>query len=243
MFDNDIFQLHLSGAVVCTQWLVRICTTLADRNDLLTLAMNMYFLQENGFLDKTDQLSDHMAPEVDKSCKCGLSAKYIGDSRLLCDDTSTGIVVLQARMISTDTTNSTDLLHFVSDWARQGPTVIVQGVRFTVNGHCSIYLKKFGDTRCIPIVTATPKPEPTDVKPEPTDVKPEPTDVKPKPTNVKFSDTTDSGLFPIPVIVGIVGGVLLVLVVVCVAVIAYRRKVANKHRLMLRRYSVLCGYN
>ncbi len=168
-------------------------------------------LQKDGSAGKVNEVSEHVAKEMDKACSCDLSAKYIGDNRLLCDSTSSSRVVYQARMISTNSVNSSGLLHLLADWAQTEPLVVVQGVQLMVSSRCSVALKALGDTTCTELKAPPTLPTPSPKNPD-------------KPDSQETSTQDESGGSEgspiIPVIAGVVGVLVLLIVVICVVVVA-----------------------
>ena len=100
MFQNNLFQLHLFGAIVCQEWVVSNITDFEQTTIVCTQTS-----------DKASDIAEDVARELEVICSCGFSDKYIGGMRLMCgDDNRTGEVIFLARMISFDDMNSTDLL-------------------------------------------------------------------------------------------------------------------------------------
>ena len=90
VFNNSLFQLHLSGAIVCNEWVVSKSSihTLLLLSKLLMAAL---------------RLQTRQVILLEIICSCGFSDKYIRGMRLVCrNDNSAGQVIFLARIISFD---------------------------------------------------------------------------------------------------------------------------------------------
>ena len=126
--------------------------------------------QSEGYPDKTISIIEGMPQQLESVCDCVFSAKYIGDSALICAN-STNKMVFQGRMISTDAMNSTALMEYLAEWAQTAPTVVAKGVQLMVSPHCSVFLHELGNTTCIPIEEVdivSPSSTPSSMLPSPT---------------------------------------------------------------------------
>jgi len=129
VFHNSPFQLHLSGAILCLDWLL------------------------DGPSEKVNVISEIVARELMGICTCTLSAKYIADTDLICVENSMDQVVFQGRLISTDDMNSTDTILHLEHWAQTEPTVTAKGVQLTVSNLCSVHLEQLGQSGCTTVNT------------------------------------------------------------------------------------------
>ena len=167
-------------------------------------------------LEILDDIFQDTARELEGVCRCSLSAEYIGDGRLHCDRNRTDAIVLRARMISTESRDSTSILSTLQQWARTSPTLVARGVQLRVRADCSVDLEEFDSSLgCVQIPTTPPSTErPT--TPQPTPQQPGPTDPEPAPS------------IPIPAIAGAIGVVLAVVIIVILAVLVCRKQMSKE---------------
>ena len=179
-----------------------------------------------------DDISQDTARELEDVCRCSLSAKFIGDGRLHCDSNRTDAVVLQARMISTETRDSSGILSTLQEWAHTSPTLVARGVQLMVRADCSVELEEFDSSvGCVQLPTAPPSTQ-TPMTPE--------SPTTPQLVSQQSGPATEdmeakaSASVPIPAIAGAVSGVLVVVIIVILLVLLYRRK-RSKSRIHLER--------
>ena len=173
--------------------------------------------------DKTSDIAEDVAREVQKICRCGLSDEYIGGIRLMCgNDNSTGQVVFLARMISFDGMNSTNLLPILQQWVQTRPTIIVKGVPMTIST-CSVYLHELSRPMCIPTTTPSPTVPTTPVFTADNEV-----------------EASSTYLPVIPITAGLGGGMLLlIMIVLLLAIVLIRKRRKSKQKCYhLNRYIV-----
>ena len=108
-------------------------------------------MQRTDSSEKTSDVVKQLVLQLTGSCECAITTKYIADGRLVCSSEPGEVVILQGRIISTTTKNSTDLVTLLQEWVLGNPTVIIQGVQLKVESECSVQLKTLGDTTCRPI--------------------------------------------------------------------------------------------
>ena len=175
-----------------------------------------------GPLEILDDISQDTARELDGICRCSLSAKFIGDGRLHCDSNRTDAVVLQARMISTKTRDSSGILSTLQEWAHTSPTLVARGVQLMVRADCSVELEEFDSSvGCVQLPTTPPSTQAPMTPESPTT--PTMTPQQPGPTNPGQQSS-----IPIPAIAGAVGAVLAVVVIVLLAVIVSRKLISKE---------------
>ena len=78
-------------------------------------------------LEKSVDMVQAITAGIDQLCHCQFSSDYIGNGRLLCDQEACHRAVFQGRIISSNDTNSTELLQDLEKWVSSTPTVAVQG--------------------------------------------------------------------------------------------------------------------
>ena len=180
----------------------------------------------NARLEILDDISQDTARELEGVCSCLLSAKYIGDGRLHCDRNRTDAIVLQARMISTESRDSTSILSTLQQWARTSPTLVARGVQLRVRADCSVDLEEFDSSLgCVQIPTTPPSTERPMTTQRPTT--PPTTPQQPESTD---TEGAKAAALPIPAIAGAVGGVIVAVIVVILAVLLCRRQKAKQRR-------------
>ena len=200
--------------------------------------------QSEGYTDKTISITEDMPQQLESVCDCIFSAKYIGDSALICAN-STNKMVFQGRMISTDAMNSTALMEYLAEWAQTAPTVVAKGVQLMVSPHCSVFLHELGNTTCIPIEEVdivSPSPTPSSMLPSPL---PSPTPTGDmtvtKPEEERTEAESSPVSLPIPMIAGAAFGVLLVVTVIIIMIVAIvmckRRSKSKSMQIRTRRYT------
>lgn len=107
-------------------------------------------MQRTDSSEKTSDVVKQLVLQLTGSCECAITTKYIADGGLVCSS-EPGEVILQGRIISTTTKNSTDLVTLLQEWVLGNPTVIIQGVQLKVESECSVQLETLGNTTCRPI--------------------------------------------------------------------------------------------
>lgn len=187
------------------------------------------YKQKDGSDSKVTEISESVAKEMEAACSCDLSAKYIGDGRLDCDSRSSSRVLFQARIISTTTVNSSELLHHMGEWAGEDPTLVVQGVQLVVSSKCSVSLKALGDDTCVSV----------NIPPTPTPLNPMDVD-KPDRQGPQEGSAGSGGSSVIPVIAGVVGILLLAIIIIvgAVCLVTCLKRRAKPPRPRMQRYSI-----
>ena len=105
-------------------------------------------MQYDDSLEKLSDVTEQIVLQLTDSCECALTVEYIADGRFVCDPNKPEKVIFQGRIISTSERNSTDFLPMLRLWKVNEPTIVVQGVKLTVESRCSVELANLGDIRC-----------------------------------------------------------------------------------------------
>lgn len=150
-------------------------------------------MQHDDSLEKLSDVTDQIVLQLTDFCECALTVEYIADERFVCDPNKPEKVIFQGRIISTSERNSTDFLPMLRLWKVNEPTIVVQGMQLTVESRCSVELADLGDIRCGHLPTESVMVS-------------------------NFPVPEEKSNFPVVVVAGAVGGVL-VLVVLAVIVV------------------------
>ena len=150
-------------------------------------------MQHDDSLEKLSDVTEQIVLQLTDFCECALTVEYIADERFVCDPNKPEKVIFQGRIISTSERNSTDFLPMLRLWKVNETTIVVQGVQLTVESRCSVELADLGDIRCGHLPTESVMVS-------------------------NFPVPEEKSNFPVVVVAGAVGGVL-VLVVLAVIVV------------------------
>ena len=165
-------------------------------------------------------LAQDMARKLEGICNCGLSAKYIGDGRLHCNENRTGTVSLQARMISTESRDSISILSTLQQWVHTSPALVARGVQLTIMASCSVELAEFNSSLgCVQVPMV---PQPTQ---QPTATQPTSPDLELGNENI---EAKESSSIPIPAIAGAAGGILVVVIIIVILAVVVHKKRKSK---------------
>ena len=146
--------------------------------------------------------------QLTASCSdCGITSDIIDRQSFSCNPESPTYVTYRARLEGTSETDSGSLISLIEDWVRGGASIIVKGVRMTVDSECSVAISSLSEGECLKI---PPTPDPTpDHKPTTDTSSTATTDS----TNANGSTNTSA------IIIGIVVIVLIVAIAVTVVII------------------------
>ena len=93
----------------------------------------------------------HVSNVINSACSCGFTPSHIIESVFSCRSSETH-VVFKAHLIryvdSVGIYSADDLIHILSMWVRSGPTVLVNGISFSVDPTCTIKLNSLTDEDC-----------------------------------------------------------------------------------------------
>ena len=152
--------------------------------------------QSYGVTDKTKDIVSQISSNLGSS----FPITYIGDVGLLCDKQQLNWVVLTGRAVGTRNLNSSGMVHQLQEWVLTSPKVTSQGVMLQVLASCPLSLTQLRSPSCtVPMGTTS--------------------STTPVISTVSSTELTSV----VSVSVGI-GGVLLVLVLVAMAIILYVRR-------------------
>jgi len=161
--------------------------------------------------EKANIVSGYIAGELMAICNCALSAKYIANPDLICMENSTGGVIFQGRLISTEDMNSTEMVSRLERWAQTKPIIVAKGVKLTIAGICSEHLRGLDCIMDNTPPTTAPTIPPTD---NTTKILMTPTQDS-NPTGIGAADSQ----LNVPVIGASAGGGVLLLIVAVVILI------------------------
>lgn len=161
-------------------------------------------MQHDDSQEKLSDVTDQIVLQLTDFCECALTVEYIADERFVCDPNKPEKVIFQGRIISTSERNSTDFLPMLRLWKVNETTIVVQGVQLTVESRCSVELADLGDIRCGHLPTESVMVS-------------------------NFPVPEEKSNFPVVVVAGAVGGVLVlvVLAVIIVGVIICVKKLCR----------------
>ena len=69
---------------------------------------------------------------IDMICRCNFTNDYITDETFVCNEVNPDLIIINGRIISTNDSDSSDLVGDLEEWASSGPTVVVQGKELRV---------------------------------------------------------------------------------------------------------------
>ena len=69
---------------------------------------------------------------IDMICRCNFTSDYITEETFECDEVNPDLIIINGRIISTNDSDSSDLVGDLEEWASSGPTVVVQGKELRV---------------------------------------------------------------------------------------------------------------
>ena len=69
---------------------------------------------------------------IDMICHCNFTSDYITDDTFACNELNPDLIIVIARIISTNDRDSSDLVGDLEEWVSSGPTVMIQGKELQV---------------------------------------------------------------------------------------------------------------
>ena len=98
--------------------------------------------------------------------ECGITSDIIDRESFTCFPESPTYVTYRARLEGTSETDSGSLISLIEKWVSGGASIIVTGVRMTVDSECLVAISSLSEGECSPITTQPPTTDtPTDTKP------------------------------------------------------------------------------
>ena len=102
-------------------------------------------MQANRSSSKLEEIAQVVSLAVWQQCYCPLTSEYIARERLMCIEDDS--MLFQGRIISIDSTTSSELLMDLQAWVQSAPTVRIEGKYLHVSSHCSVHLNQLGSTK------------------------------------------------------------------------------------------------
>ena len=100
--------------------------------------------------------------QLTASCSdCGITSDIIDRQSFSCNPESPTYVTYRARLEGTSETDSGSLISLIEDWVRGGASIIVTGVRLTVDSECSVAISSLSEGEC-DTTTSTSSPSSSD---------------------------------------------------------------------------------
>ena len=96
--------------------------------------------------------------------ECGITNDIIDRQSFTCFPESPTYVTYRARLKGTSETDSGSLISLIQEWVSGGASIIVTGVRMTVDTECSVAISSLSEGECSPTQPPTTD-SPTDTKP------------------------------------------------------------------------------
>ena len=94
--------------------------------------------------------------QLTASCSdCGITSDIIDRQSFSCNPESPTYVTYRARLEGTSETDSGSLISLIEDWVRGGPSIIVTGVRLTVDSECSVAISSLSEEECDTTTSST----------------------------------------------------------------------------------------
>ena len=90
------------------------------------------------------------------SCNdCGITSGIIDTQSFSCNPESPTYVTYHARLEGTSETDSGTLISLIEDWVRGGASIVVNGVRLTVDSDCSVAISSLNEGECDTTTSST----------------------------------------------------------------------------------------
>ena len=106
-----------------------------------------------------EDITSEVVDELTASCSdCEITSGIIDRQSFSCNPESPTYVTYRARLEGTSETDSGSLIILIEDWVRGGASIIVKGVRMTVDSECSVAISSLNEGECLEI---PPTPDPT----------------------------------------------------------------------------------
>ena len=102
-------------------------------------------VQHLSVVDK-DTVESTISDSLSERCECTFPREYIADGQFMCVNDDPNSVVYEGRLISTDDTDSVELLFHLQEWLLTEPTVSLSGVDLHATENCQVYIKELGNT-------------------------------------------------------------------------------------------------
>ena len=94
--------------------------------------------------------------QLTASCSdCGITSDIIDTQSFSCNPESPTYVTYRARLEGTSETDSGPLISLIEDWVKGGPSIVVDGVRMTVDSECSVAISSLSEGECDTTTSST----------------------------------------------------------------------------------------
>ena len=109
-----------------------------------------------------EDITSEVVDQLTASCSdCGITSDIIDRQSFSCNPESPTYVTYRARLEGTSETDSGSLISLIEDWVRGGASIIVTGVRLTVDSECSVAISSLSEGEC-DTTTSTSSPSSSD---------------------------------------------------------------------------------
>ena len=90
--------------------------------------------QNDGGLDKMNNLTGQLAAYVFTRCSCDLTTEYISNSRWVCDSSRPNVVIFRADVSGTTQVNSNEIGTYIMQWTERQNTINVGSTTLQIRG-------------------------------------------------------------------------------------------------------------
>ena len=103
-----------------------------------------------------EDITSEVVDQLTASCSdCGITSDIIDTQSFSCNPESPTHVTYRARLEGTSETDSGSLISLIEDWVRGGPSIVVTGVRMTVDKKCSVAISSLSEGECDTTTSST----------------------------------------------------------------------------------------
>ena len=96
-----------------------------------------------------EDITSEVVDQLTASCSdCDITSDIIDRQSFSCNPESPTYVTYRARLEGTSETDSGSLISLIEDWVRGGASIIVKGVRMTVDSECSVAISSLNEGEC-----------------------------------------------------------------------------------------------
>ena len=101
-----------------------------------------------------EDITNEVLKQLTVTCaECGITSDIIDTKSFKCFPESPTYVTYRARLEGTSETDSGSLISLIEEWVSGGASIIVTGVRMTVDSECSVAIASPNEGECSPIIT------------------------------------------------------------------------------------------
>ena len=103
-----------------------------------------------------EDITSAVVKQLTASCSdCGITSDIISTQSFSCNPESPTYVTYRARLEGTSETDSGSFISLIEDWVRGGASIIVNGVRLTVDSECSVAISSLSEGECDTTTSST----------------------------------------------------------------------------------------